>query len=67
MLNPKGDGIWFGVFQKDYNISSGYVNGTTFDELLADGKELFGQGYELVDVEYGEALHCGGSLRCSKC
>lgn len=54
-----GDGIWFGVFQDDYSITSGYVNGSTFDELLADGKELFSQGYELVDVEYGDGIWFG--------
>jgi len=59
VLNPKGDGIWFGVFQDDSSITSGYVNGSTFDELLADGKELFSQGYELVDVEYGDGIWFG--------
>ena len=46
-------------------------NGYTVRENLVEFKdsilEDLNQGYDLVDVEYGEALRCGGSLRCSKC
>jgi len=46
-------------------------NGYTVRENLVEFEESIledlNQGYDLVDVAYGEALRCGGSLRCSKC
>ena len=55
-----GDGTWFGVFQDDSSITSGYVSGSTFDELLGNFQQQFGsQGYELVDVEYGNGAWLG--------
>ncbi|MEM6403154.1 MAG: hypothetical protein AAF757_23485, partial [Cyanobacteria bacterium P01_D01_bin.116] len=46
-------------------------NGYTVRENLSEFEESIledlNQGYDLVDVAYGEALRCGGSLRCSKC
>ena len=55
-----GNGIWFGTFQEDSSITSGYVSGSTFDELLGNFQQQFGSlGYELVDVEYGNGAWLG--------
>jgi hypothetical protein len=35
------------------------VPGSTFDELIANGEEFWNQGYELVDVEYGDGIWLG--------
>jgi len=61
-----GDGVWFGTFEEDSG-ANGYSISTGLTELTADISEQWNKGYDLVDVEYGEALRCGGSLRCSKC
>ncbi len=56
-----GDGIWFGTFQEDSSIRTGYTGGSTFDELVGNFQQLFGtnQGWELVDVEYGDGVWLG--------
>ncbi|MEM7715680.1 MAG: hypothetical protein AAF349_19260 [Cyanobacteria bacterium P01_A01_bin.68] len=67
MLNSKGDGNWVGVYQDTPN-NTGYITASNADELGQKVTEQWAEGgYRLTDVEYGEALRCGGSLRCSKC
>ena len=61
------DGTWVATFQ-DTSNNTGYITASNADELGQKVQEEWAQGgYRLTDVEYGEALRCGGSLRCSKC
>ncbi|WP_044291249.1 hypothetical protein [Rivularia sp. PCC 7116] len=62
-----GDGKWVGIYQ-DTPGNSSFIAVSSAEELTQTVQQQWEQGgYRLTDVEYGEALRCGGSLRCSKC
>ncbi|BAY80782.1 hypothetical protein NIES267_02470 [Calothrix parasitica NIES-267] len=60
MLNPKGDGTWFGTFEENSGANT-YSISTSLTELTEDISEVWSwnKGYDLVDVEYGDGTWFG--------